>query len=653
MKNQSTTRLHGAFAASLFAIAFLLNTHRVEAQANANPPDFLTYQGYLVDANGVALGTNAPKNYDVIFRIWNAASGGANLWTEQQTVTVDKGYFSVLLGEGSSIGELRPALNSVFTNSTASDRWIGITVKNIGGGGADVDILPRLRLLTSPYSFLSQTAISAKTANAVDGGGITTGTIPDARLGANVAMRNAANTFSVGNQIFNNNVGIGTASPQSRLHVNGGNLQISGGGIFMDNTQNIQARNSGGAMELFLWPRWTDNATYLNFGASGFNIRNNASSSVMFMQHGGNVGIGTLTPETQLQIGGYGSPDQYVTVATAGGNLYRAGLKLRHFNSTYGWTMESDERGNSYSLNFINHFNNAAGNPRVTFTGGGNVGIGTTTPTAPLSFANVLGDKITLWGTAASSYGFGIQSSLLQIHSDSAGSDIAFGYGSSGGMVERMRIKGNGNVGIGTATPADHLHVRGGVFRIDDGGAEYIQMYRSANGLIISGNGMGNGGSGGFGAAQWDGDGNWDNISDRKFKKDITDAEPVLERLMEMPVRRYRWKDGSDTDSLKFGVIAQEVQPLFPEAVGAMTPPGESEESLTVKYGSFGLIAVKALQELKQQQDAELAQLKAQISELTRNNQERDDRLAALERFVREQQVQTAGFKSSPVRDGN
>jgi hypothetical protein len=100
---------------------------------------------------------------------------------------------------------------------------------------------------------------------------------------------------------------------------------------------------------------------------------------------------------------------------------------------------------------------NTGGNVSI----GGNLGIGQPSPGFPLTFANTLGDKFSLWTTGAASYGFGIQSSLLQIHTDVSAADIAFGYGSSGAFTEKMRIKGNGRVGIGTSTPEQTLHVNG------------------------------------------------------------------------------------------------------------------------------------------------------------------------------------------------
>jgi hypothetical protein len=80
--------------------------------ATASPPDLMSYQGYLVDVNGAALAPSAPANYPIEFRIYDASSGGNVLWGEQQVVTVDKGNFSVVLGEGTAIaGTSRPALS--------------------------------------------------------------------------------------------------------------------------------------------------------------------------------------------------------------------------------------------------------------------------------------------------------------------------------------------------------------------------------------------------------------------------------------------------------------------------------------------------------------------------------------------------------------
>jgi microcystin-dependent protein len=169
--------------------------------ANGNPPEFMTYQGYVTDGNGNPLGSTntGPKNYDVIFRIWNdqvSTDTQKRLWTEQQTITVDNGYFSVLLGEGTSIGETRtPMISTLFTNVDASDRFIELTVKGIGPSSSDVTIAPRLRLLSSPYAFLARTAVNAQ------------------------ALANGAAAQIV--TVTSTNVGINKTSPSSALDVNG------------------------------------------------------------------------------------------------------------------------------------------------------------------------------------------------------------------------------------------------------------------------------------------------------------------------------------------------------------------------------------------------------------------------------------------------
>ncbi len=96
----------------------------------------------------------------------------------------------------------------------------------------------------------------------------------------------------------------------------------------------------------------------------------------------------------------------------------------------------------------------------LRITHDGNVGIGTTIPGFPLNFPDILGDKISLWGQSGNHYGFGIQSSLLQIYTDLSTSDIAFGYGSSGSFTEVMRVRGNGNIGIGITNPTYKFEVQ-------------------------------------------------------------------------------------------------------------------------------------------------------------------------------------------------
>jgi microcystin-dependent protein len=203
-------------------LAFVLCAPR--ARADGNPPERMTYQGYVVDANGNILGnTNTgPKNYDVVFRIWNdqTASAPANrVWTEQQTITVDKGYFSVLLGEGSAYNtEPNPPLSSVYTNSIdASDRYVEITVLGIGPKGSASTIMPRLRLVTSPYAFLAQNAVNA--ANLVNSTNGQVMVVKGSMIGVNKAA--PAATLDVNGTVMSTGLTVAGSASVSALGVSG------------------------------------------------------------------------------------------------------------------------------------------------------------------------------------------------------------------------------------------------------------------------------------------------------------------------------------------------------------------------------------------------------------------------------------------------
>ncbi|MFZ1266186.1 MAG: hypothetical protein WAU95_06965, partial [Anaerolineae bacterium] len=101
--------------------------------------------------------------YSIIFRLYNAVSGGAPLWEEQwpgqNGVQVSDGLFNVMLGS------LTPIPQAVVTGNNTL--WLGITV------GTDDEMAPRVQLGSVPF------AVQALT---VPDGSVTTGKIADGAI---------------------------------------------------------------------------------------------------------------------------------------------------------------------------------------------------------------------------------------------------------------------------------------------------------------------------------------------------------------------------------------------------------------------------------------------------------------------------------------
>lgn len=169
------------------------------------------------------------------------------------------------------------------------------------------------------------------------------------------------------------------------------------------------------------------------WGSAGANIYNNNT---------GNVGIGTTAPTYKLHFGyaNNGLRIEGPEFSASGG----AALSIGGFGD-----IAVDKPG-------------VVGG-RFTIKENGNVGIGTDNPSVALSFANTVGDKISLFSNSAiQQYGLGIVSNTMQLFAPNT-SDIAFGTGNSAGFTENLRIKGNGALAVqsNTGTPGQVLTSNG------------------------------------------------------------------------------------------------------------------------------------------------------------------------------------------------
>jgi hypothetical protein len=71
LKNMQTLKNLTALLCGVAWVFLVISISAPHLRADGNPPDRMTYQGFVTDASAVPLGNVAPKNYDVIFRIYN------------------------------------------------------------------------------------------------------------------------------------------------------------------------------------------------------------------------------------------------------------------------------------------------------------------------------------------------------------------------------------------------------------------------------------------------------------------------------------------------------------------------------------------------------------------------------------------------------
>ena len=297
------------------------------------------------------------------------------------------------------------------------------------------------------------------------------------------------------------NVGIGTTSPLSRLHVS----DSSGGVLYLQDsdatsTYNITSlSNNGGNLSFDTRNSSgvyvsTDYQIVKDAGGANYQRWFTSATERMRITAAGNVGIGTTSPAATLDVASITS--DYVAKfshSTAlgyapGSILLESGQSTSRGQGIYHYNTLADENwftGVPYAVSgkkwiVANQGANLSQNLAVAQlqyalltidSDTGNVGIGTTSPFNKLDVSGGSGRFITtddhqrLFITSSPSHQsilyFGDTSSSTQgrVAYEHSSDSMYFNTDSS----EKMRILANGNVGIGTTSPSQKLEVSGNI----------------------------------------------------------------------------------------------------------------------------------------------------------------------------------------------
>ena len=407
------------------------------------------------------------------------------------------------------------------------------------------------------------------------------------------------------------NVGIGTTSPTTAL-------DVVGEGKF---SSYLNVESSTGIRSTAGWVHLQRYQTNLHVAVG------NNGSGVNFYVPNGNVGIGTASPSRRLDVDGI-QGWQLSNLETAYLNPTATGTDFALKDQYNANIIRLDSRPNA-----VSYFN------------GGNVGIGTTSPNAMLHVTNSI--------QADGGNTFGVDNAGHQIYMSSGGSGLGgeFGTGYARNLIksdgsatihigdntslisrilldagsagvagyislqtkqaERVRVNGDGNVGIGETSIDARLHITtasaglvnqkfesvgSAAWRIGIPAGSTSFVFDNANDNLSSAK-LSIDASGNLTAA-----GDVTAYSDARLKENVETLPNALESVKAMRGVTYN-KIGEEKESI--GVIAQEVQAVLPQLVSE-----HKDEMLSVAYGNITAVLIEAVKELTAKVESLEEQLK-------------------------------------------
>ncbi|MEN8785428.1 MAG: tail fiber domain-containing protein [Akkermansiaceae bacterium] len=645
-------------------------------------PNYISYQGFVVDASGNGVGAGTPVNRTVIFRIWDHQSSvsEANLiFSEQQTVTVSEGEFSVLVGQGVAntleafgYSETTKKLADLGDAFNGSGRYLGVTVASSATiATTDNEISPRQQIVSTAFAMRAKFAESISSSSDLRFSP-TGGTVSNYGLG----WYGLGRTFS------------GTA-------VDGPVLYGNAGGALGSNASDIQKT-------ALLW----DASGRVGIGATSFSSNTNKLTL---------EGDMAATPADQLTIRGNSENGKRLLL---GYDTTANRASLQSYNSTTNTSpLLLNPQGGNVGINkdaptvALDVEGTISASGRLDVAGdaimNSNVGIGTSTPKMKLAIADGASDNArygslqitreTSNHTAAHMAFVRAGSAVMGLGYQQNSNWFGFGVGTTGAFSpSNLRMDGS-RVLIHSSSTTARLNVGAinasytSYGRLTTNGGKSDNTNRTNTPLSIRA-------SGHIMCPTFDID------SDERIKTAIepSDSREDLGTLLGIEIADYKYIDTiANGNKPQKKVIAQQVENVFPQAINKSTGSipdifksaeiadgwvllatdlkvgervrliGEKDEAIeevievrgdafrtafkpsgdqvfvhgrevedyrTVDYDAIAMLNVSATQQIKKEKDAEIQALRNENAalrrELTAKNASLEARLIALERSM-------------------
>jgi hypothetical protein len=424
------------------------------------------------------------------------------------------------------------------------------------------------------------------------------------------------------------NVGVGTSSPTQKLDV------YAASGVL---ASTVRVAGTTGSDQAFVIAQAGSNVAYMRQDGNGGSFLTAPNNWAVFTNSGermridssGNVGIGTSSPLQRFNAvntsitGGAPASSGSAADPNAVARLQAGSVAMDIGVYSAGQMWIQPRSFTNYATNY----------DLVLQPNGGNVGIGTSSPATKLQVTNSTASdtevRITN-GQDANNVSIGKQGSsafgqtaagngFLYTASDwsmmSNGGAIKF---ATGGSTERARIDTSGNLlwactstndtvstgfrviassnGYVAHTITSSTNGTGGSYYLYSTGAGSYRFYVGAGGTVFATSTT------------------ITAISDQRLKENIQDIDVGLDAIMALKPRKFDWKAGKGKDKKgDRGWIAQEFEQVFPDMIDTWRdPPPDGEEPYKAVNADLIPVLVKAIQELKAQND----ELKARVAAL-------------------------------------